>query len=341
MKVQPIAPFLGWCSSQGIQSPLDVKAREDGSRYVVLKDRVEAKDGKANLIRCPEKASISAPSLPELADRLVFEKNQGDKSMYAPYIAVLPEDCLNMPRFWDSTRFDEVADGGALHLAVKEDQARVDKALDPWALAIVDSRANFLPDNTYALTPLLDMINHKASIKTTAEVLDNELYLNIAEDNVPQKPGLFDMFQPEPEVFISYGDFTNLQTIVQYGFSVEENPFNAESVKISVMRQGTITATVFGNGSIDPLSMSTLRQTLATTDELEAINVGDLMVPFLTQRNEMEVYALIAGYLEEAIYESKTGASTDDNVVASYLRGRVATLQVGMDKIRKKYPDLF
>lgn len=341
MKVQPIAPFLGWCSSQGIQSPLDVKARENGSRYVVLKDQIETKDGKANLIRCPDKASISAPSLPELADRLMFEKNQGEKSMYAPYIAVLPEDCLNMPRFWDSTRFDQVADGGALHLAVKEDQARVDKASDPWALAIVDSRANFLPDNTYALTPLLDMINHKASIKTTAEVLDNELYLNIAAESIPQKPGLFDMFQPEPEVFISYGDFTNLQTLVQYGFSVEENPFNAESIKISVMRQGSITATVFGNGSVDPLSMSTLRQTLATTDELEAINEGDLMVPFLTNRNEMEVYALIAGYLEEAIYESKMGASTDDDVVASYLRGRVATLQVGMDKIRKKYPDLF
>lgn len=308
---------------------------------MVLKDQAKMKDGKANLVRCPSKATIAAPSIQELADRLLFEKNLGEKSTYAPYMAVLPENCLTMPRFWDPATLDDVADGGSLLEAVKEDQARVDAAPDPWALAMADSRANFLPDKSYSLTPLLDMINHDSSVKTSAEIVDGDLFLNIAEENIPQQSGVFDMFQPQQEVFISYGDFTNLQTLIQYGFCAENNPFNAESFKISVLGQGSITATVFSNGSIDPLSMSTLRQTLATTDEMEGVSEGSLMVPFLSVRNEVEVYALIAGYLEEALYESKVGSSTDDLIVASYLKGRVTTLQIGFDKIRQKYPDLF
>jgi hypothetical protein len=51
------------------------------------------------------------------------------------------------------------------------DRLRFDEVDGPWALACVDSRSNFLPDNAYSMTPrMLDMLNHDSRVKTSARV---------------------------------------------------------------------------------------------------------------------------------------------------------------------------
>eukprot|EP00957_Ditylum_brightwellii_P033566 2544408-Ditylum_brightwellii.AAC.1 len=48
---------------------------------------------------------------------------------------------------------------------------RSSKKIDPWSVAIAASRANFLPDFRYSLTPMLDMFNHDSMATTRANVI--------------------------------------------------------------------------------------------------------------------------------------------------------------------------
>jgi len=182
-----IRPFLSWCTAQGIVTPLDVKVRRsDGSRYTVMKGDIDSSGDNTdivNLIVCPLKACITASTSEELVDRLLFEKSMGDTSKYAPYISVLPDQSAfsNMPRFWSPERFERViADGGYLAKIVAQDEQRVKSAPDPWALACVDSRTNILADGSCALTPMLDAVNHDASVEMSTKVKNDLLFLNVA-----------------------------------------------------------------------------------------------------------------------------------------------------------------
>lgn len=67
-------------------------------------------------------------------------------------------------------------------------------------------------------------------------------------------------------------------------------------------------------------------------------------VPVLSRRNEVEVHALLAGSLEESISEAKRRADAandhDDSLVHSHLVGRAHTLQKGLARIHKEYPEV-
>ena len=86
----------------------------------------------------------------EVAERLAHERKRGDASRYAPYIDVLPtlqdDNLLALPRFWKGSRLDLVTDGGQLDARMRRDERN---DIDQWALACVDSRANFLGDGRY------------------------------------------------------------------------------------------------------------------------------------------------------------------------------------------------
>ena len=92
-----------------------------------------------------------------------------------------------MPRFWSEEKLAKVAefDGGNIFQRVQDVKYKCkEKDLDAWAYAIVQSRANHLQDKTYAMTPLLDMLNHDSSSKTSARILENELVLSVENDFV-------------------------------------------------------------------------------------------------------------------------------------------------------------
>jgi len=424
--------FRSWCSAQGIVSPLAVRERaEDGFRYTVLDhDRSDHHPQQQSsttttftteLIRAPLQACLTAPTHAELAERLLYEQSLGDASHWAPYLAVLPSNFDSFPRFWSSARLASVTDGGSLAEAVARDarERLVDFSNNSdnraWAMACVDSRCNVLPDGRFALTPLLDFINHDGTVPTTARVLEQSnnseqqqqqqhqstLVLQVATASLLSKPNkktveelgetaappeekkpsfLTNFFQPnnnnkkqpqqqqqpspkdandDDEVCISYGNLTNLQTLLNYGFvQPDNNPCNTETVVVPLRTQRPIPVPVevAANGAIDSVALSNLRRAVATADETLSLD-GDssttttrlMMTPFLSQRNEEEAHAVLAGYLDEAVLEARRGAATatnnsDDNndlLVRDYLLGRATTLQAALDRIQTRFPQLF
>lgn len=388
------APFLAWTSQKGISTPL--KLVSDGFyRKLVLPDRPElllsqstSKD-IVQIVRAPTSSCIVGNDWETLVDKLKFEKSLGDESDYSPWLDLFPtlDDFSGMPRFWTEERLEFVKrfDGGQLESRMEMDKLRFDQVDDPWALACVDSRSNFLPDNTYCMTPMLDMLNHDPRVKTTARVDGGDrLLLEVSHDTMfveeqsPDKQddkqgdwasqmfgGLFgglsqsnqNSFRPGKEVFVSYGNFDNVETLCNYGFVDSFNICNMETIQVRVMRKAPVFMIVDSSGSIDnvynQMSLDSLRFNLMTEQEKTDLqnksaddgNDDNDDDGKISERNEMEVYALIAGELDEAAYQARQGiseaADRNDNLVKAYLQGRYTTLQKGIDWLKGKYPDLF
>ena len=367
------APFLAWSQAKGIKSPLVLTGEGAYRKMVLPKDREtlmsqSTSNDLVQLIQAPLDACLVGEDWETLVDKLKFEKAQGDKSEYEPWLSQFPtlDDFSGMPRFWTQERRDFVSqfDGGQLEKRMDRDKLRFDQVDDQWALACVDSRSNFLPDKTYGMTPLLDMLNHDSRVKTSARVDGaDRLLLEVTSDTIfleDEKSGsdwtnqIFggffggDSFRAGQEVFVSYGDFDNLELLCNYGFVANNNVANVETFRVRVMRKQPSFLVIDDTGSIDnmynQLSLADLRMNLLTENEFELLKDydGDGKI---SDRNELEVYALIAGELDEAMYEAKMGISAakdrNDALVASYLKGRYTTLNKGIEWLKSKYPDLF
>jgi hypothetical protein len=377
-------------------------------------------NNKIDVVQVPLDSCIVGKDLPTLVDKLKYEKLLGPDSEFAPWINLFPtlEDFQSMPRFWAPERIEFVSqyDSGQLKARIDIDQTRIDqqlgggtsggqaemddRQLTAWALACVDSRSNFLPDETYSLTPLLDMFNHEPTSKTSARIdgdgctsrslvleLDSDSVLQLSssasaasinnqvdyrlQSNSDWKDRLFGVFQGGQkrgdsssgsniqkssntgrEVFISYGLFDNVETLCNYGFVSESNACNLEQFKVRTIGMlggggggGPAILIVDSTGAVDNLfntmSLDALRLSLANPDELKSYEgTGKI-----SDRNEIEVFALVVGELDEAIYETKQGIAEakerKDDLVVSYLEGRRRTLQMGLDTLKEKYPDLF
>eukprot|EP00581_Thalassiosira_minuscula_P015263 CAMPEP_0183717774 /NCGR_PEP_ID=MMETSP0737-20130205/11270_1 /TAXON_ID=385413 /ORGANISM="Thalassiosira miniscula, Strain CCMP1093" /LENGTH=351 /DNA_ID=CAMNT_0025947251 /DNA_START=66 /DNA_END=1121 /DNA_ORIENTATION=+ len=339
--------FLGWAASQGIETPLDLAQRADG-RYMTCKEDIAATD---DLLRIPLSACITADTLESLAERLAYEKDLGSKSKYAPYIDVLPTlegdderpSLLSLPRFWDSNRLDAVTDGGQLLAKMKNDER---KDLDPWALACVDSRANFLGGDKYSMTPILDMITHDGSVPTRARLNEDKGFAG-SGDILCLSSGK--SYAKGDEAFISYGSLSNLDTLADYGFVTENNPLNTESIGVNMMRREPFSITVYADGSVDSGAKATLRYYLANEEELEIFSTLDtkgsglgILAKPLSDRNEVDVQSFIASTLDEAAYDARYGAedAEKDGVVSLYLNERAKLLDLAIQRIKYKYPDL-
>ncbi|GKY98812.1 hypothetical protein MPSEU_000837300 [Mayamaea pseudoterrestris] len=351
-----LKPFLSWCASKGISSCLQIKNIDDDYRYAIWNANhpIDRSLPQIQLFQCPLEACIIASSSQELADRLLMEVEMGEDSMYAEYLKVLPSmDWFKetLPRFWSKDRLKSVTDSGCLLQALRDDEARVQSARDQWSLAVVDTRSHFLPDRKYSLTPLLDMINHDPHVETKMNFTDGQLLLYVNTDAVPEPAAtsfLSKLFKSNPsnqQVCIKYGDFTNLYSLYQYGFVVPDNPHNTEVLFVSLLRQPTLRVRIQADGRTDTLSLGMLRRTLATSDELKLIKGSPAMVPFLSRRNELEVYAVIVGSLEDAFGDAKSGAEAarfaKDDLVDTYLTERAKTLKRGLKRIEREYPQLF
>ena len=375
MKVDINAPFLAWAKARGISTPLQLVS-EGGYRSMQiprdvtaqsLVGRAGAPEDKTNVVTVPLDTCIIGEDLPTLIEKLKYEKSLGVASTYAPWLELFPkiDDFKDMPRFWKQDRLDFVKrfDGGQLEARMEIDQPRIDKCDDPWALAIVDSRTNYLPDDTYSLTPMLDMFNHDATYRTSARVDDDrKLMLDVVSDSilapssetssVDWKDQVFGFLkggveEKGNEVFISYGDFDNIELLSNYGFCSVDNASNIEQFRVRSIGMGLdpTLLVVDNQGAIDnmfnTMSLDALRLSLASPSELEEYDgTGEI-----SDRNEEEVYALIAGELEEAVYDAKAGiAEADlrgDTLVSVYLKGRHRTLELGLKGLREEYPDFF
>ena len=350
-----LSEFKDWCASQGILTPLDLKVRgEDNYRYMEYSDdesftnRPEKlEDGP--ILMVPLKACITAESPEMLSKELAKEKELGDQSFFAPYINVLPsiesKYLQSMPRLWPKEKLEETIefDGGQIYNKVQMDRIqKKDFNLDPWADACVTSRANYILDKGYAMTPILDFLNHDSASQTSARIIEDDLFLSVEGNN-----------QKGDEVFISYGDLTNIETLCNYGFVSETNKFNKEIVDVKMIRKTPVPVTIDdqSGGSLDVGSLATLRSYLAPMEEVEAILAKDdnlsmrtvYMKP-ISDSIEEEVYSFIASFVDEAIYDATKGIewaqSNQDKLMELYYTERVKVLKKGIAFMKKKIPDL-
>lgn len=321
------ALFESWCLAQGITSPLKLQGADSSYRYMSCVDG----EVMGDLLRVPLDACITADSSEALAERLAFEKSLGSDSKFAPFIDMFPptlESLSGMPRFWNPSRLDTVTDGGQLEQRMK---LSMNEVVDPWALACVNSRANYLDDFSYSLTPVLDMLNHDASVGTKAKIKDDTLVLSVAKT-----------FSAGDEVFISYGDLSNLDTLSDYGFVSADNAANAESLVVKMIRQPPVGVIVDCHGSINLDAIAKLREYVASMYGVDSFGVDDLYLQPVSDSNEEEVYSFLASYLQEAIDDAEMGAkqAKGDDLVTTYLIERAKTLQKGINAIEEKFPDL-
>mmetsp|Transcript_40443 Transcript_40443/g.74888 ORF Transcript_40443/g.74888 Transcript_40443/m.74888 type:complete len:344 (-) Transcript_40443:14-1045(-) len=339
------AKFLAWCADRGISTPLTLQQSllDPSYRYLSAPGSNPLPAGNT-VVRAPLGACLIDDSLEGLAERLAREKSLGGESEFAPYVDILPEldssTLQAMPRFWSDERLECVTDGGQLEMRVRDDER---PRVDPWGLAIVNSRSNVLPGALFSVTPLLDMLNHDPTVGTSAHVTDKgELHLSVDQS-----------FGAGEEVLISYDQLTNLDTLVNYGFVSDDNPFNAESVMIRTILGPPIPITVEADGSISSAALASLREILATPEERDGVQdagkEGDnssllLFAVPVSDRNEEEVMALVGAALDDAMYEAGSGAKRAkeeaDLLVSSYLEGRGQTLEKALRVIGTKFPDL-
>jgi hypothetical protein len=375
--------FQAWCQAKGIQSSLQIHEATPGKRYTTLREDMnslpilnEGSDRRINLLQVPLQAGtcLVAEDSETLVDRLHFELKLGDTSDYAPYLDTFPriENLNHMPRFWSERRMELLTDGGQLERALEADRPRY-RHQDPWALACVDSRCHFLPDGRYCLTPVLDMINHQPAIPTHLRVTQNDtntslnqvdqiikLGISIQDDSQifsgkkeNEKNTFLDWWRNpftkqsklNQEIFISYGEFSNSQTLLQYGFVVPDNPHNIEVLVVRVLqRTSPIILTIRADGSIDDIDMGKIRMAFANTMEKDILKSIASQGPpidspaFVSSRNEDEVMGFVAAELEIAIERALEGSALckHDTLVSLYLKERGQTLQRALSLVLSK-----
>ena len=195
------------------------------------------------------------------------------------------------------------------------------------------------------MTPMLDMINHDGTAQTRARIEVNKGF-STSGDVLHLTSGT--PYTAGQEAFISYGNLANLDTLADYGFVEENNVHNTESVEVRMMRQRPFPITVYADGSIDAGSKATLRYYLANEEELEVFSnleegqgLGILAKP-ISDRNELDVTSFIASTIAEASEEARDEAadSMDDSLVRTYLSERAKLLDLAVQKMKAKYPDL-
>lgn len=193
---------------------------------------------------------------------------------------------------------------------------------------------------------LMRKINHDSSVATRARLDEGDGATESGGGALCLTSGR--SYSRGEEVFISYGNLSNLDTLVDYGFVIEKNPCNSESISVQMIRKPPFTLTVLADGSVDSGSMATLRWYLANEEEVEIFSslekgsgLGVLARP-LSERNELDVQSFIASTLDEALFDAKVGAAEagDDDLVRRYLNGRSILLNEGIQKIRSKFPNL-
>ena len=351
-----LSEFKTWCTKKGIITPLDLDVRtgDDDYRFMKYSDdksfasRPDTINGP--ILRVPLKACIIATTIEDLAVKLVQEKDLGEESDFAPYIKVLPPlsspSLQSMPRFWSQEKLEKVSefDGGQIYEKVQSVKKICKELnLDEWALACVNSRANYLLDQGYAMTPILDFINHNSAAKTSASLIEDELFLSVEKE-----------YAKGEEVFISYGSFSNVETTCDYGFVDSDfNECNDECVDIRIIRKQPVRVTVDDQrgGALDPGSLAILRSYIASPEEVEdllakdeSLSINTVYAKPMSEANEEEVYSLIASFIDEGIYDAKSGITwaqeNGEDLIERYLVCRVEVLKKGLSKIKQRFPEL-
>jgi hypothetical protein len=200
-----------------------------------------------------------------MACQLIHEKYVlGDKSFYKPYMDVLPEVNEVNPTFAWPDEDLAFLDGSPVIAATKSLQMKLQREFEAllggpdgliqkfpdrfpaehftyqnweWAFIMLFSRAirlrSLKQGEALALVPYADLINHSPFSGAYIDAQENGdwLFKSGTEEIILYADRGYKRME---QIYISYGQKSNAELLLLYGFAVERNPFNSVDVTVSI-----------------------------------------------------------------------------------------------------------
>jgi len=278
------------------------------------------------LIMTKDKALESIPQLPSgtdeylaIATLLMRERSLGERSFWAPYLDVLPEDEELIPLFRWSEEDMGLLNGSPSLAAAKNLRQKLQREFDDldkavfstnravfpeevynyarweWAFAVLFSRAIRLTgDSMVALVPYADLLNHNpfcsTYIDTETTLLTDRKYVTLYTDRPYPKMS---------QVFVTYGPKPNSDLLLLYGFVIDRNPYDSVDITVSIRED-------------DPLferKRKYLRE--SGVDSMDNADFGD----FICIDNETQVADALVDACKEAIRTYPQTIEDDEKLI--------------------------
>ena len=220
-----------------------------------------------------------------VACQLIHEKYVlGEQSFYAPYMGVLPEVEEVNPTFTWPDEDLAFLEGSPVVAATKSLQMKLKREYDDllggedglvakfpnrfpvehytydnwvWAFTMLFSRAirlrNLQVGERLAMVPYADLINHSAFSQAFIDARQSGDWLFKTGDEeviLYADRGYRQMEQ----IYISYGQKSNAELLLLYGFALERNPYNSVDVTVSISPRTAEVAAANENIEEDPLA---------------------------------------------------------------------------------------
>lgn len=224
-----------------------------------------------------------------IACQLIHEKYVlGEESFYAPYIGVLPEVEEVNPTFTWPDEDLAFLEGSPVVAATRSLQMKLRREYDDllggddgliarfpdrfppehftyenwvWAFTMLFSRAirlrNLQVGERLAMVPYADLINHSAFSQAFIDARESGDWLFKTGDEeviLYADRGYRQMEQ----VYISYGQKSNAELLLLYGFALERNPYNSVDVTVSIAPRTAAVAAANEGVEEDPLAQEKL-----------------------------------------------------------------------------------
>lgn len=253
--------LIKWVKENGgAWNKIEVKEMSEGNRHVAANENITKNE---NITVVPEKIILSdenhliKPTCEKfnttgvtcLAIYICQELNKNN-SFFKPYFDTLPNDFQSYPLFYTDQEL-RLLRGSMMEdyiqswrMKYTEDYNSINNpefSLDNYMKCriIIRSRnffSGFNGKETNMVVPLSDLFNFKPSGVKVKSFYDNLAHAFVIQDQEDIKSG--------EEVFIDYGDESNVYYLFHYGFAVEkpnqaiDYRFNYEGNEISLMRRG-------------------------------------------------------------------------------------------------------
>ena len=188
-----------------------------------------------------------------IAAQLLIEKQKGDDSFWAPYISLLPSPrrfTSSLPYYWpedtidDLACFPEISDEvnkmkfmrqNLFEKTLQKSPFELERKDFDWALDCVATRNIKIDSTTNMCVPLLDFMNHNASVRSKFELILNkdskESFVRVIH-----LPGGRDLL-PGDEIFLNYGELDVVKSLCDYGFISSDAALKEASISLSIPRK--------------------------------------------------------------------------------------------------------
>lgn len=222
-----------------------------------------------------------------VACQLIHERYVlGDESFYKPYIDVLPEADEVNPTFTWSDDDISFLNGSPVVAATKSLQMKLQREYDSllggeeglcnthpdrfprkhftyenwkWAFTMLFSRAirlrSLKDGEALAMVPYADLINHSPFSQAYIDAREGGdwLFSNGEEEVILYADRGYRRME---QIYISYGQKSNAELLLLYGFAVERNPYNSVDVTVAIapLTESFVEELNDENVAVDPLA---------------------------------------------------------------------------------------